>query len=1239
MPGVSVPYQLNITTSSGVKSFPIRRDGFNLSRTAGKAGKHTTSSCKISVRGSSILAQIMYADGLLEATVTDSSGVVIFTGVIRPYASITAEPMYLGDLQLEVLDYTEKMHKKVYAKITNENDEDDDSAVVPPPSYKDGTIFEGSWPEMKVCDPNDTEHSLVHQLCDLCGISASSITAPKIDVTLHRFSLEKGDYIDEVLGTLLYEFIYDYAFDENGGLYVYQTGTIIDVVYGSDGKVDESQTVRHTLTPIKTVTVFRNSLKIDRSDDDTQGALVEYRKYKTRENVLLKSWKYSRIVIVGAGGVDITESERELEWDLSEIEDEDDGEDLVLTNFYLDGHKSSAGLCWCSPISKRLISADQEGGVIGYKMNWGGFIGGEAAYTFEVYADVSYYKDETRTVGYAGDNAEEYRAQYIETLEDALCLATALQDRTVQGTFSYSFDSFEELEPGDVVTLDESVVSGLETVARITKRTLKDDTGLYSYEAEGYGEAEFRAPDLDRDEDPSLPQNQPDFLLLEVSEDTVLPSDEDNEPIYASASGMLFNKYGATPEWRLNGTVMEGVTDLSIQFSKLMLASGTNRLRVSGVYEGETYYAERIINYISSDIDIQMQFAIIPSGQSPDSSTVWQDTQPTPGANEDVWMRFRTSSSGNWIVIKMTAEDGGDPLVFFQWAATPYVAPDEGVDLLTWDDMAITWESGGEVMGFILDSGRWETLVPDKPFGLNYLWVKFWSYQEEQWGYFCTTGTPAMDFNLIVNPQTFKLTSRGVTQESKVYNDKLQRINVRCQRLNTTAPISWTVTPEDESLLSWERVNDADDSEIVIMIQPMVSLQTITIGCSIADIDVSKEFVVSGIQEGKAEMMYMGVIDSTATFPADTSEGSLIIGDHVLVEDANGTRTPYYWTGTEWKMADSTTPSSVTFEILQNVLYDATHSPGTIDSQSIVNLFAQNFAAYSAFVYNLMARNLLVGSGTATSGFRFEVYDYQDGENVTPVIRAMYNGQTVFQIVPSSGNVFFGQPNSTLTAPSSGFMYRASDQSIRSVNDRFVVSSTGYITAIGSTFQDILITGDSIFQGLLEAGAITTRAGNTILPMFTGSVSTASDLLQGMDEGGGVAEGKYYPCEVTGYSTISYVYVDTFQRKGRQTLTFCNSARNPVRIESIGVTLVGYSGNSISSMTYTSGEFSLTEFTGTWGSLYPASSKELQTPPNISIKVYPTATLYLAIPLSSDGSDLADNQVYRTADGILKIKV
>lgn len=1044
-------YSLYIKTSAGEKKFPVLRDGFTLKLTAGAGGKHSSSSCQISTRGADVLQTIMYATGLVDAWIEDDAGNTVFTGVIRPYASITASPMHLGNLSLEILDYTEKLHKKVYAKPDSNDTWIEESDVV----------FEDKWNNLKICDPDNPGSSIVHKLCGECGIT--DIDAPKIDVTIHRFSLKSGDYLDDVLGALLYEYIYDYRFDENGKMHVYQTGTIIEVSFDENGDVIEGSTVYHRLSSDKTVTVFRNSLRISRDDEKVDGAIVKYNKYKTVYNVPIGSHSESGGTGLISGQISLSQSSYKLKWDLSEIED-DNGEEPELSNFWVNGYNNSDWAATCGSYNTYLTETTQEDGVLNFQIWYFGGLWGTWRYTMDVYADVTYYRSESRTVGYAGENAEEYSARYIEAIEHAMCLAASIRERSTKGVFTYSFDSFEKLKPGDVVTLDEKDISGVETKARITKRTQKDETGLYSYEAEGYEDANFRIPEVDRDEDPDKPWEQPNFILLSVSDDTIIPEEEDSTPIYAEASGMLFNRYGATPQWYLNGVLMTGFSSLNIQFSKQMLASGANSLRVTGLYDGETYYAERIINYIGVDLDIQMQFAAIPSGESPDSSTVWQDTQPTPGAGEVIWMRFKTSSSSDWIVMKMTAEDGGNPIVFFQWAATPYIKPDDAFELLTWGDMAITWETDDETIGFIVDSGRWESLVPDKPFGLNYLWVKYWNYQENQWDYFCTTGTPAMDFNLIVNPQTYKLTSRGVTQESKDCNDRCQRINVRCQRLNTTAPISWELTPNDETLFTWERVDDADDSEIVIIINPKVALPTINIHCSIADIDTAKDFVISGIQEGKAEIIYAGIIPSTSAFPNDTSEGPLMVGDHVLVEDSSGNRTPYYWNGSAWVMSDANTPIDVSWQILANVLYDATHSPGTISSQSIVNLFAQNFAAYTAFIYNLMVRNLRVGAGSTSSGFRFDVYDYQNGSRVTPVIRARYNGNTIFQIVPSSGRVFFGQPNSELTAPLTGFMFDPVSEEIRSASGRFRIDSNGYLHATGAQ-----ISGSGSFTGSVTA--------------------------------------------------------------------------------------------------------------------------------------------------------------------------
>ena len=1124
MPVVDCGYTLVIGDDE--KSFRIRMDSFSLNLVAGKDGKHSSSSCSVAIRGSEALPAIMYESGLVEAKILDKEGNILFTGVIRPYASITANQMHLGDFLLEVIDYTEKLHKKVYAEPDNPDDLTSLTDV----------IFEKHWDNCKVCDPQNQDDSIVHKICALAGIAI--VEAPAINVTLNRFSLEAGNYLDDVLGTLLYEYVYDYRFDESGSMHIYQTGVIIETTYDSTGHAISTE---HNLVSKKTIEKFINSLDISRSDDARKGVLVKYNKYKTRTNVLL--WEDS---MEGWPGVASYNSgwwtfDKDIRWDLSDITEDDSGEELILSNFYPQGENLSWGIANAKLEEYSLTECNDEGGHLSFRVGaGGGLFFAYCKYVMRVYADVSYLKAESQTVGYAGDDAEEYSARYIEKVEYALSIATAIRNRCEYGAFEYKFKSFEVIEPGAVVTLREVSISGLETTARITKRSLSNDYGLYEYEAEGYGETEFTAPTIDRDEDSDSPSAQPDFFLMNVSESNVIPDEEDNIPIYAEAWGTIFSKYGAIPRWYLNGTLLSGYTSLSISFSKQMLAPGINRLKVEADYDGETYVLERPINYISADFDIQMQFAVVPKGESPDSSTIWLDTQPTPGANEAVWMRFRTSTSNNWIVVKMTAEDGGNPVVYFQWAATPYIKPDDGYDILTWGESAITWEIS-DVMGFILQSGGWETLVPEKPAGLNYLWVKYWNYQEEQWDYFCTTGTPAMDFNLIVNPQTYRLTSRGVTQESSDYNDHCQRINVRCQRLNTTAPISWEITPNDERLFRWERVDDSDDSQIVIIINPMVALPTINIHCAIADIDTAKDFVVSGIQEGKADIIYMGVISSTASFPTETSEGPLMVGDHVLVETEEGNRTPYYWNGAEWVVSNRNTPVEIAWKISENTLYDALQAPGTVDSQSVINQFVANLAAYHAFIFNLKVRHLLVGDGSLSSGFRFEIFDYEDGEKVSPVARCLYDGKSVFQINPETGNVFFGQVNDIGNPVSieKGFMYDAASGEIRGpVRERFYIDQNGNLHATNVSISGDIDATSGSFSGLLKTTTIETRESSLsdVYIYLSAGKDQARTIFQRLEEAGypvtsteGPVEfpGKsFFTVESSAYPEIKYIRVN-----------------------------------------------------------------------------------------------------------------
>ena len=946
----SSPYTVLI----GGVSYPIRSDNFSLKLTAGAEGKHRTSSCKVSLRGSSILQNIMQSSGLIDAVVRDPLGNTIFTGVIRPYASVTASQMYLEDFQLEILDYTEKLHQKVYENPENENIEISEDVILSQP-----------FPDAKVCLPEDKEHSIVHILCGLCGIT--DISAPEINVSLYGFELLNGDYIDELLADVLYEYVYDFRFDENGKLIVFQSGPICDPVL----RDEHGNPVIHEIDNApQTISKFINSLKISRSDESKDGALVTYPKYETKSDVqLYSSEKSGDSHIVNTG---TTWWDQYVTWDKSGLKS---AKKIQLTNFWISFSNTSSGLAgtWCD--EKEVTDCTQTGGHVYCRVGqWWGIFGNPKA-RIRVYADAKYLTDDTKQVGYAGTDSEEYTAQYIQELEYATSLANAIRSRAKYGNFSYTFQSFEKYEPGCLVILDEKDVSGITATARIISREMVDNTGLYKYEAEGYGAVTFSTPSLDVDKTPVLPQDEPDFITLTVNEDLILPDDALNIPVIAIAGGAIFDKYNSTPVWYLNSVPLSDLTGLAISIDRTRFSKGSNRLKLSAVYEGEEYSLEYVIKCIASDIEVSVEYTICEPGKQPDGSSVWTAGQPTPEDGQIVWIRFKTSADGEWIVLRMTGENGGNPVVYFRWAATPYTAPDAGYDLLVWGTTAFGWElSNGQTMGFAVNSGAWSSVVPtERPAGCNYLWVKYYNYQTKSWDYFCTTGTPAQSFDLEVNPQTFKLTSRGVIREDAAYDDSCQRIIVRCIKINTNAPCSWAVgdeagqwnnkaVPDLNEVGVWHLIVADDDSEIEIVLNPGYALSAFTIRCTIADIQGEKSFLCSGIQIGKAEVAYLGVYPSyeQLTQVDSMSEGDLMVGDHALVRPAGSTGTPYYWNGQSWVKADGSTPSDIAWIVLKNTLYDATHSGNETESMSVIDLFASNFAAYNAFIENLGAHYIKI---------------------------------------------------------------------------------------------------------------------------------------------------------------------------------------------------------------------------------------------------------------------------------------
>ena len=168
-----------------------------------------------------------------------------------------------------------------------------------------------------------------------------------------------------------------------------------------------------------------------------------------------------------------------------------------------------------------------------------------------------------------------------------------------------------------------------------------------------------------------------------------------------------------------------------------------------------------------------------------------------------------------------------------------------------------------------------------------------------------------------------------------------------------------------------------------------------------------------------------------------------------------------------------------------------------------------------SFVDDMYAKNLNVENGS----FKFEI--------TSGIIKVSYNGNTVFQIDPSSGNVFFGQPNSSLNAPLSGFMYKASDDSIVSKDNKVVINSSGIITAKGCYFENADISGTL----------------SSVSGKFTGSFDTPS-LSSLPNTTGGQLYTKHIPSRSSGTDRSQYVAILGFFEQFTQSNYECSLSVN-----------------------------------------------------------------------------------------------
>ena len=351
---------------------------------------------------------------------------------------------------------------------------------------------------------------------------------------------------------------------------------------------------------------------------------------------------------------------------------------------------------------------------------------------------------------------------------------------------------------------------------------------------------------------------------------------------------------------------------------------------------------------------------------------------------------------------------------------------------------------------------------------------------------------------------------------------------------------------------------------------------------------------------------------------------------------------------------------------------------------AVLEMFVDELLANDAFIKNL-----------AVEKFRLEINNtiiemglFEDEEGIEhPVFRAAHREhvadeyETVFQIDIASGNVFMGEPNSTFTAPASGFMYRASDHSIigpyySGNNPGIQISSSGkvttrYMTANNATINNasmnnVTIDETSIFNGLLKAASIYTREGTIedapiVTNPDTGAlIYKAMEILDSISQSAGVDIGRYYPCTITTSeisNIVRYLYIENyiprwnpenFDNWGKEfsyIIYLCDENKNRIQIQNYGIALSKEEKLSNDSTIYrdtiTSGDYiiSMTGTTDSQPTVLDGNYEYIYPTEDFDITIYMPQILKIYVPTISDTEELEDNQVYKKSDGTLMVKI
>ena len=461
----------------------ILSEGFSFNNVCGEAGKHAVSSVNVQVRpfkdDINVANKIINSDNLIKAEIIDSAA--LFTGVIRPYLNTSSMNAYAENLLLEIMDNTETMHIYVY-----------DPSV-------DGVIEGRIYPSVK---KNILMRDLIEWLFSLCNLSVDVSSIPA-DETVPYFKLSSGGYVDEVIEGFLFEYGYDYRFDNTGKAVIFHT-------YLDDVSIRGE--IKDTI----------NSISLSRSDDTSDGLNVTYKKYAYAINkrILnfytgnmgfnkwgiiaqnlqgklysgfmhdqhfnpnssmpdgnLWNWNFENCGVMIDGDRKLTASDvLFVDTDISKCKVNLYDEVGVDYSLVLDSYDENGCRMWVDYDGRFNVNLDFENG-------WAGW-----TWSIEVYGNIGYAMFEDYSYSINGPNPENLKFEYYMVQSNEGIKETVVKKyytRQKLSKITYEFQSLSRYEVGDFYTLVDPVSGRSQDVRLISRK--KGNDNIYTYRAEGAG--------------------------------------------------------------------------------------------------------------------------------------------------------------------------------------------------------------------------------------------------------------------------------------------------------------------------------------------------------------------------------------------------------------------------------------------------------------------------------------------------------------------------------------------------------------------------------------------------------------------------------------------------------------------------------------------------------------------------------------------------------------------------------